>query len=65
MHRWISIKEREPETGSTIVSLTNWPNCCFEDNIAIWDYVPGQLKTMTHWLYLHPPRTLDSLITEL
>ena len=55
---WISIKDKQPEVGTTIVCLMNWDNadCVFEENIAIWEYVPGQLKTMTHWMMLHPPR---------
>lgn len=55
MHRWVTINEREPDEGKTIVSLTNNGKPCFEANLAIWKFVPDQLRTMTHWMVLQPP----------
>jgi hypothetical protein len=57
LHRWIDIKDKQPEEGTVIVCLMSWDNpySIFEDNICIWQYQPGQLKTMTHWMVLRPP----------
>lgn len=60
MNRFIEFDEKHaPETGTTIVSLTNWkkslPDSVFEENVAIWEYVPGQLKTITHYMILREP----------
>jgi len=65
MHRWISIKDKQPEYGQTIVALLSWgeKGAVFETNICIWEYIPGQLKTMTHWMVLRPP--LNCCIEEL
>ena len=55
MQQWVDIKHKKPDKGKTIVSLTNNGIPDFESNLAIWKYIPNQLKTMTHWMVLQPP----------